>query len=194
MPEPSPSGSAGISRGVIGGFATVDDRQTPARAGKPCASLPATVACSAHPRECGETRSARSSGALRSPPLRPQDELPAIGQGKTDRELAALFDSPVAKKAEKPAPAPKPKAKPAAEVGENPFKGKTVVVTGTMKTMDRKEIAAKLVELGAKVTDSVSAKTHILVVGEKAGSKLAKAEELGITIMTEDEFLAAAGE
>lgn len=117
-------------------------------------------------------------------------DIPIYGEA----ELAALFDSPVAKKAEKPAPAPKPKAKPAAEVGENPFKGKTVVVTGTMKTMDRKAIAAKLVELGAKVTDSVSAKTHILVVGEKAGSKLAKAEELGITIMTEDEFLAAAGE
>jgi DNA ligase (NAD+) len=58
--------------------------------------------------------------------------------------------------------------------------------------MDRKEISARLAELGATVVDSVSAKTDILVVGEKAGSKLAKAESLGITIMTEDEFIEAA--
>lgn len=115
-------------------------------------------------------------------------EIPVYGEA----ELAALFDSPVAKKAEKP-PAPA-KPKPAANAGENPFKGKTVVVTGTMKNMDRKAISAKLAALGAKVTDSVSAKTDLLVVGEKAGSKLAKAEELGIQIMTEDEFIAAAGE
>lgn len=115
-------------------------------------------------------------------------DIPIYGEA----ELAALFDAPAAKKAEKPAAAPKPK--PAATAGDNPFKGKTVVVTGTMKNMDRKEIAAKLAALGAKVTDSVSSKTDILVVGEKAGSKLAKAEELGITIMSEDEFIEAAGE
>ena len=74
------------------------------------------------------------------------------------------------------------------------WNSKKVVVTGTMKTMDRKEISAKLAELGATVTDSVSAKTDLLIVGEKAGSKLAKAEELGIQVMTEDEFIEAAGD
>jgi DNA ligase (NAD+) len=58
--------------------------------------------------------------------------------------------------------------------------------------MDRKEISARLAALGAKVTDSVSGKTNILIAGEKAGSKLEKAEDLGITIMTEDEFIEAA--
>lgn len=114
-------------------------------------------------------------------------EIPVYGE----EELAALFDAPAAKAAKKePAPA---KPKPAADAIDNPFKGKIVVVTGTMKTMDRKQISAKLAALGAKVTDSVSGKTNILVAGEKAGSKLAKAEDLGITIMSEDEFIEAAG-
>ncbi|HLT38072.1 MAG TPA: BRCT domain-containing protein [Enhygromyxa sp.] len=115
-------------------------------------------------------------------------DIPVYGEA----ELLVLLEAPAAKAAEKP-PAPA-KPKPAADAGENPFKGKTVVVTGTMQNMDRKEISARLAALGAKVTDSVSAKTDILVVGEKAGSKLAKAEKLGITIMTEAEFIAAAGE
>lgn len=113
-------------------------------------------------------------------------DIPVYGED----ELAALFDAPAAKVAKK-APAPA-KPKPAADAGENPFKGKIVVVTGTMKTMDRKEISARLAALGAKVTDSVSSKTNILVAGEKAGSKLAKAEDLGVTVMSEDEFIAAA--
>jgi NAD-dependent DNA ligase len=115
-------------------------------------------------------------------------DIPVYGED----ELLALFDAPAAKAAKKDPPPAKPK--PAANAGANPFKGKKVVVTGTMKTMDRKAISAKLAELGATVVDSVSAKTDILVVGEKAGSKLAKAEELGITVMTEDEFIEAAGE
>jgi NAD-dependent DNA ligase len=93
--------------------------------------------------------------------------------------------------AAKPAAAAKPKA---AAASDNPFEGKKVVVTGTMKTMDRKEISARLEELGADVTDSVSAKTDLLIVGEKAGSKLAKAESLGIQVMTEAEFIEAAAE
>lgn len=114
-------------------------------------------------------------------------EIPVYGEP----ELLALFGKPAAKAAKKePAPA---KPKPAATASANPFKGKKVVVTGTMKTMDRKAISAKLAELGATVSDSVSAKTDLLVAGEKAGSKLAKAEELGIEVMTEDEFIAAAG-
>jgi NAD-dependent DNA ligase len=113
-------------------------------------------------------------------------DIPVYGE----EELMALLQAPAAKAATKPAEAPKPK--PATDAADNPFKGKIVVVTGTMKTMDRKEISARLAALGAKVTDSVSGKTQILVAGEKAGSKLEKAEELGITIMSEDEFIEAA--
>jgi NAD-dependent DNA ligase len=114
-------------------------------------------------------------------------DIPVYGEA----ELMVLMGAPAAKAATKPAEAPKPK--PAADAEDNPFKGKIVVVTGTMKTMDRKEITARLSAMGAKVTDSVSSKTHILIAGEKAGSKLEKAEDLGITIMTEDEFIEAAG-
>jgi NAD-dependent DNA ligase len=110
---------------------------------------------------------------------------------------APAAEKPAAKpKADaKPKAAPKSAAaKPAVAAGDSQFEGKKVVVTGTMKTMDRKEISARLVELGATVTDSVSAKTDLLIVGEKAGSKLEKAESLGIAVMTEAEFIAAAGE
>ncbi len=65
-----------------------------------------------------------------------------------------------------------------------PLSGKTYVITGTL-SMPRDEIKAKLQSLGAKVTDSVSAKTDALIVGEEAGSKLAKAQKLGVKILDE---------
>lgn len=64
-------------------------------------------------------------------------------------------------------------------------KGKTVVVTGVLAVLKRDEAEAALTALGARVTGSVSAKTDILFVGTQAGSKLAKAEALGITIADE---------
>ncbi|PQP87270.1 NAD-dependent DNA ligase LigA [Paenibacillus sp. AR247] len=70
------------------------------------------------------------------------------------------------------------------------FSGKTVVLTGTLHQMTRDEASAKLEALGAKVTGSVSAKTDLLIAGEKAGSKLAKAKQLGIQVIEdEDEFI-----
>lgn len=76
------------------------------------------------------------------------------------------------------------------EVGENPFKGKTVVLTGTLTQMGRNEAKALLQEMGAKVSGSVSAKTDFVIAGDAAGSKLTKAQELGITVLSEEEFLA----
>ena len=70
----------------------------------------------------------------------------------------------------------------------SPFEDKTVVITGKLQKYTREEIKEILENEGARVTDSVSKNTDILIVGEKAGSKLAKAQELGIRIMTEDEF------
>ena len=76
------------------------------------------------------------------------------------------------------------------EVGENIFKGKTVVLTGTLTQMGRNEAKALLQEMGAKVSGSVSAKTDFVIAGDAAGSKLTKAQELGVAVLTEEEFLA----
>jgi DNA ligase (NAD+) len=70
------------------------------------------------------------------------------------------------------------------------FSGKTVVITGTLPTLKRDEAKALIQQAGGKVTDSVSKKTDYLVVGEDAGSKLTKAESLGVAILSESELLA----
>lgn len=70
----------------------------------------------------------------------------------------------------------------------SPFAGKTVVVTGTLQNYGRSEIEAKIRSLGGKPSGSVSKKTDYLVAGESAGSKLQKAQELGVPVLTEAEF------
>ncbi|GFZ98009.1 DNA ligase 2 [Paenibacillus marchantiophytorum] len=72
---------------------------------------------------------------------------------------------------------------------DNPFFGKTVVLTGTLSTMGRDECAKKLEALGAKITGSVSKKTDIVIAGESAGSKLTKAQDLGIRIIEDEQEL-----
>lgn len=76
------------------------------------------------------------------------------------------------------------------EVRDNPLKGKTVVLTGTLTKMGRSEAKEYLLQLGCKVSGSVSSKTDFVIAGESAGSKLTKATELGINILSENEFLA----
>ena len=81
--------------------------------------------------------------------------------------------------------------RPKAQVTEGPFVGKTILFTGSLQTMSRKEAQAKAEAAGAKNISAVSSNLNILVVGEKAGSKLRKAEALGtVNIMTEEAFLA----
>lgn len=75
-----------------------------------------------------------------------------------------------------------------------PLDGQTWVITGALSSMARDEAKAKLQALGAKVSGSISAKTTALLAGEKAGSKMAKAEKLGVKIVGEDEFLVLVGE
>jgi len=78
---------------------------------------------------------------------------------------------------------------------DNFFSGKTVVITGTFTAMGRDEATKKLESLGAKVTGSVSKKTDLVIAGESAGSKLAKAQELGIAIIDDEaELLRLLGE
>jgi len=79
------------------------------------------------------------------------------------------------------------------DVKENPFKDKTVVLTGTLSQMGRNDAKALLQQLGAKVSGSVSAKTDYVIAGEAAGSKLTKAAELGVQVLSEEEFLAWIG-
>ena len=76
---------------------------------------------------------------------------------------------------------------------DSPVAGKTIVITGTLEQFDRETLKGRLEALGAKVTGSVSAKTDLLIAGESAGSKLAKAEGLGVTIWNERALLDAIG-
>jgi DNA ligase (NAD+) len=75
------------------------------------------------------------------------------------------------------------------DAGGGPLAGKTFVLTGTLSTMTREQAQERLEQLGAKVAGSVSKKTSFLVAGEEAGTKLEKAQQLGVEVLTEDEFL-----
>jgi DNA ligase (NAD+) len=88
------------------------------------------------------------------------------------------------------------KIKPEAEVvkaaaasAAGAFSGKTFVLTGTLPSMTREEATAKVEALGGKVSGSVSKKTDFVLAGEEAGSKLEKAQQLGVKILSEDEFV-----
>ncbi len=81
----------------------------------------------------------------------------------------------------------------ARETLDNPFAGKTVVLTGSLSLMSRDEAKDRLTALGAKVSGSVSKKTHMVIAGEAAGSKLAKAQELGIPVIDEAEMVRLLG-
>jgi len=79
------------------------------------------------------------------------------------------------------------------EEGSKVLEGKTLVVTGTLQRFSRTEIKDLITQHGGKASGSVSAKTDYLVAGEKAGSKLTKAEDLGVKVLSEDEFLELIG-
>lgn len=79
----------------------------------------------------------------------------------------------------------------AAPPSDSPFKDKTIVLTGTLRSHERAELTEKLTALGARVSGSVSKKTSLVIAGEEAGSKLDKARELGIEVWNEEQLLAA---
>lgn len=109
-------------------------------------------------------------------PVLSEEELQALFEGRPTQKLVKVAKKTLPKVA-------KPEGAPSGEVA-----GKTYVITGTLSTMKRDEAKAHLIAHGAKVTGSVSKNTDFLVVGVDAGSKLAKAEKLGVPILTEEEF------
>ncbi|GAB6927477.1 NAD-dependent DNA ligase LigA [Paenibacillus sp. JCM 10914] len=117
-------------------------------------------------------------------------ELPDVG-GIVADSIAGYFADPFAQASiekmlslgvqAKAPEAPKPVS------SDSYFSGKTVVLTGTLHLLTREEATERLEALGAKVTGSVSKKTDLLIAGEKAGSKLTKAQQLGIDILEDEE-------
>ena len=81
-----------------------------------------------------------------------------------------------------------------AQPTSGPFAGKTVVITGTLQSYERTDLTELLEKLGAKVSGSVSKKTSVVIAGESAGSKLEKANELGVTVWDEPALLQALAE
>jgi len=75
----------------------------------------------------------------------------------------------------------------------HPLAGQTIVFTGSLEEMTRDEAKAIAVRLGAKVSGSISAKTNLVVAGPGAGSKLAKARELGVETINEEEWIRRSG-
>ena len=71
----------------------------------------------------------------------------------------------------------------------NPFTGCTIVATGKLENFTRDDINSRIISLGATASNSVTRKTDYLICGDKPGSKLVRARELGITVLTEQEFL-----
>ncbi len=80
---------------------------------------------------------------------------------------------------------------PESQAGDT-FAGKTFVLTGTLQSMTRSECQKLIESLGGKVSSSVSKKTSYVLAGEEAGSKLEKAQKLGVTVITEEAFQAMA--
>jgi len=78
---------------------------------------------------------------------------------------------------------------PSSESGNHPLAGKTVVLTGSFTSIQRRAAQEQLRALGARPTGSVSKNTDLVIAGEKAGSKLAKARELGIEVADEQQLL-----
>jgi DNA ligase (NAD+) len=109
---------------------------------------------------------------------------------KTANSIVTFFKGPSARKLLKKLEAAGVKTDLVEKItGDNPFRGKTIVLTGTLESMERPAAEALLRKLGAHPSGSVSKKTDILVAGPGAGSKLATAQKLGVPVWDEKQFL-----
>ena len=137
------------------------------------------------------TRYFRTVTALLDAPVEALQTIPEIGpvvaasvrafaEEPRNRALVAkLAAAGVNMASQQPAPG---------EAGPGPLSGKTFVLTGTLSTLTREEATEAVERLGGKVSGSVSRKTSYLVAGEEAGSKLQKAQQIGVPVLTEEEF------
>lgn len=127
--------------------------------------------------------------ALKEASLEELQSVPEVGE-KVSQAIYDFFrDSRVLELLERLRAAGLNFTQPQKELSGNIFDGKTLVFTGELKTMTRTEAEQMAKQYGGKASGSVSKKTSYVIAGESAGSKLKKAEELGIPVLTEEEFL-----
>ncbi|MGN0024877.1 MAG: NAD-dependent DNA ligase LigA [Candidatus Avelusimicrobium sp.] len=135
----------------------------------------------------------RTLDALKNAPLEELQSVREVGE-KVSQSIYDFFRSPRAlEQIERLRAAGLNFTQPKKELSGNILDGKTLVFTGELKTMTRTEAELLAKEYGGKASGSVSKKTSYVVAGEAAGSKLKKANELGIPILTEEEFLRLIG-
>lgn len=131
--------------------------------------------------------------ALRSATVQQLMEVPDVGAVVAESIIAFFVDSSISAQVDRllahgVSPRPEEARK------QSPITGKTIVVTGTLPTLDRREAEALIERLGGKAAGSVSKKTSYVLAGENAGSKLTRAGELGIPVLSEEEFFQLIGE
>ena len=128
--------------------------------------------------------------ALRSATVEQLTEVPDVGE-IVARSIVEFFADPSIATQVDRLLAHGVKPRPEEVQQDSPISGKTIVVTGTLEKLDRRQAEALIESLGGKASGSVSKKTDYVLAGESAGSKLEKAQKLGVRIMDEAEFLAA---
>lgn len=131
--------------------------------------------------------------ALRSATVEKLTEVPDVGE-IVARSIVEFFADPSIATQVDRLFAHGVKPRPEEVQQDSPISGKTIVVTGTLEKLDRRQAEALIESLGGKAAGSVSKKTDYVLAGESAGSKLTKARELGVRVLNEQEFFELIGE
>ena len=131
--------------------------------------------------------------ALRSATVEQLTEVPDVGE-IVARSIVEFFADPSIATQVDRLLAHGVKPRPEEVQQDSPISGKTIVVTGTLEKLDRRQAEALIESLGGKAAASVSKKTDYVLAGESAGSKLTKARELGVRVLNEQEFFELIGE
>ena len=131
--------------------------------------------------------------ALRSATVEQLTEVPDVGE-IVARSIVEFFADPSIATQVDRLLAHGVKPRPEEVQQDSPISGKTIVVTGTLEKLDRRQAEALIESLGGKAAGSISKKTDYVLAGESAGSKLTKARELGVRVLNEQEFFELIGE